>query len=419
MVYQHLFLIHLEKFIKAHLNTPLSSIAVGVSGGVDSMTLLWSLVQLKNKGMIHQLRVLYFHHHTRKGQDLDRDLVIKESERYGLRIKIGHGKNLNKTNFEHEARTQRHQWFKSEILPEERLFLAHHLDDTFEWLMMQEGRSTEPLPLGIPLRNGAIFRPFFCVTKKQLLKVAKLEKISFREDPTNMSDDHLRNQLRLHLIPIWQKLFPDYISRMVIKLQARYEQKIQLKDKNQESIFYFKEETFILGRPSYSSLRHQVELIAKTRGMWGKELLKLIEAQKEGKKGPMHLSGGLFCYLNKNSLLLSFKKLLKNSSFTEEETKMNRTELINWFKESFESQRYIWDFPYVLPLKRKFKTREGLGRDLNKLQLEWQKQGFYLYSMGFILHELKENDEIVFKTPQLKQSTKTNLKNNVSSLLGI
>jgi tRNA(Ile)-lysidine synthase len=402
MVYQHLFLIHLEKFIKAHLNTPLSSIAVGVSGGVDSMTLLWALVQLKNKGMIHQLRVLYFHHHTRKGQDLDRDLVMKESEKYGLPFKMGHGKNLNKTNFEHEARTQRHRWFKSSIQPGERLFLAHHLDDTFEWLMMQEGRSMESLALGIPLRNGAIFRPFLCVTKKQILKLAKLEKISFREDPTNSNDDHLRNQLRLHLIPVWEKLFPDYISRMVIKLRARYEQKTQLKDKNKETIFYHPGETLILGRPSYSLLRKQVEWIAKTRGMWGKELLKLIEAQKEGKKGPMHLSGGLFCYMNKNSLLLSFKKKLDVSLFTDQDEKMNRTELINWLKVSFESQKYHWDFPYVLPIKRKFKKLEGLGRELNNLQVDWQKQGFYLYSIGFILHELQDDEKIVFKTPQLK-----------------
>ena len=53
-----------------------------------------------------------------------------------------------------------------------------------------------------------VLRPLLSLTKEQILNYAEKEKIQWREDASNASDDYLRNQLRHHLLPQWKAITP-------------------------------------------------------------------------------------------------------------------------------------------------------------------------------------------------------------------
>ena len=180
--YRALFFKHVFRFL-GNVTSPnelIGSHVIAVSGGVDSMALLW------------------FAH--------------------GLSKQILHAKDLESKigNFEGRARKERRALLLNDLLPGESLWLGHHIDDSYEWSIMQRYRSGQPKSsLGIPVRNGKIIRPFLCVTKEQLLHLSRFENIVFRNDPTNKETKYDRNFVRESLAPLIKKRFPKYLKHYV------------------------------------------------------------------------------------------------------------------------------------------------------------------------------------------------------------
>ena len=318
--YRALFFKHVFRFL-GNVTSPnelIGSHVIAVSGGVDSMALLWFAHELFKQEKIGPIRALFVHHHTRSGQDQDASLVRDFCDQNHIPFKILHAKDLDTKigNFEGRARKERRALLLNDLLPGESLWLGHHIDDSYEWSIMQRYRSGQPKSsLGIPVRNGKIIRPFLCVTKEQLLHLSRFENIVFRNDPTNKETKYDRNFLRESLAPLIKKRFPKYLkhyvnhaNHMAVILHLNITNRV-----NENQIHLYEQGAIIQG-PQFSQYQVQELLHSfsnSERGEISAQILKMFKAIDNGKKGPFHFSGGTEVY-SSHKLLMIYQQNMNN-----------------------------------------------------------------------------------------------------------
>lgn len=145
--------------------------------------------------------VAHFNHGTRKSADLDEQFVFSRCKELKvpfetMKIMLGEGVS------EELARQKRYDFlyhvankYGGEI------YTAHHLDDLIESITINLIRGTGWRGL-TPFSDNRIHRPFIeeGVYKADILQFAAENKVLFREDPTNSTDDYLRNRVRSKLL---------------------------------------------------------------------------------------------------------------------------------------------------------------------------------------------------------------------------
>lgn len=282
------------------------------------MVLLWFAQELHKQGKIGPLRVAFVHHHTRQGQDYDARLVEEFCQANDIPFEVLHARGLAETSgdFENRARKIRRSLLIDHLQKNELLWLGHHIDDSYEWSLLQRYRSGRPKSsLGIPVRNGPIVRPFLCVTKDQLFKLSRQEGIVFREDPTNSDTNFDRNFLRQEVIPLIKKRHPKYLKHYVNHAN-HMAALLHLSITNRISggkIHIFQQGAIIQGN-QFSPYQVQDLLHSfshKHRGETTSQILKMLKAIDNGKKGPFHFSGGTEAYFS-SELLMIYQQKIKN-----------------------------------------------------------------------------------------------------------
>jgi len=218
--------------IKGHLKKD-EHFGVAISGGVDSMTLLYLLWKTQNKTGYRPV-VLHFNHKLRgRSSTLDLNFVKRMSKKYGFRC-VTAGRDTEKWAqnkkqcIEEAARDLRYTFFKRQAdrLGFKKILLAHHEDDLLETLLMRLFRGTGIRGLqamsGRSARNGLILiRPFLSASKKDLTAFAKKNKIVFREDVTNAEDKFFRNKIRRKIIPTLERELGGGVKRQFLGFRNR------------------------------------------------------------------------------------------------------------------------------------------------------------------------------------------------------
>ena len=320
IAYRALFFKHVWRFIGNVANSKelQGSHAVAVSGGLDSMTLLWFVHTLHKQGKIGPVRALFVNHNTRAGQTDDQKLIEKFCKQEGIPFKALDifGLKVYAGNFESRARKMRRHLLISELSKHELLWAGHHLDDSFEWNFMQRHRTTNAKAMvGIPCRNKAIIRPFSCVTRAQIKKLAKFEGIPFNEDPTNRDLKYDRNFIRNKIVPLIKERYPKYLkfyahlanfSTMMLKTNM-------LTRSGTSNIFAYEHGAVLIGK-HYSEVQIQ-ELIhtysQADRGEIITPIERMLRAIDNGKKGPFHFSGRMEAY-HTPGILMIYQQNMKN-----------------------------------------------------------------------------------------------------------
>lgn len=291
---------------------------IAVSGGLDSMALLWLASSLHLQGKIGPIRAVFIHHHTRPGQDYDARLVEDFCQDLGVPFEILHAQGLDgvTSNFEKKARVKRRELLLNHLQKGERLWLGHHLDDSYEWSLMQRYRTNNPKStLGIPVRNGVIIRPFLCVTRAQIKTLSLNEKIVYAEDPTNADTRFDRNYLRHELVPVIRSRYPRYLKHYVYL--SNYLATIQHLNVTSRvdgsQIFAYEQGAAIMGH-NFNQFQIQELLLSYSRSDRGEitsQILKMLKAIDNGKKGPFHFSGRTEAYYT-HELLMIYNQGFKN-----------------------------------------------------------------------------------------------------------
>ena len=205
-------------------------IAVGVSGGADSVALLRFLAALRPQ-FGWDLVVCHIHHGLR-GAEADRDecFVRALAEQLGLpcavsRIDAAALALRDHISVEEAGRTARYAFFAQTAGEEGRIATAHTLDDSIETVLMNLVRGTGLRGLcGIPRIRGNIVRPLLDCTRAEVEDYLGALGQPYCTDSTNLTDDYTRNRIRHDILPRLCALnpnFPGAMARMLPRLAAQ------------------------------------------------------------------------------------------------------------------------------------------------------------------------------------------------------
>ena len=124
---------------------------------------------------------------------------------------IDSNKKFNNTNIEAKARDSRYKELKNICINNNINYIvtAHHEDDQIETIYMcQKNNSSWISKIGIREKfnlfknnqcNIDVLRPMLSINKKNIIEYAKINKLIFYDDPTNLDDKFLRNKTRLEI----------------------------------------------------------------------------------------------------------------------------------------------------------------------------------------------------------------------------
>lgn len=205
-------------------------IAVGVSGGADSVALLRFLAALRPQ-FGWDLVVCHIHHGLRAAEaDRDEHFVRALAEQLGLpcavsRIDAAAIALRDHISVEEAGRMARYAFFAQTAGEGGRIATAHTLDDSIETVLMNLVRGTGLRGLcGIPRIRGNIVRPLLDCTRAEVEDYLGALGQPYCTDSTNLTDDYTRNRIRHDILPRLCALnpnFPGAMARMLPRLAAQ------------------------------------------------------------------------------------------------------------------------------------------------------------------------------------------------------
>lgn len=294
------------------------SICLGLSAGVDSITLLYILKWLEVNRKTSKVRAVHINHGTRTNNKKEEEFLTDLCNELDIDLDIYKiSMNLKQSNFENLARKKRQEIFFNHLRERESLALAHHIDDSFEWSLMQQLRSSKlESTLGIPVMNGRIIRPLMCLSKDHILKFAKGANLTWIEDESNLDIRYDRNFLRKIIGENFNQRYPKLLKHYVNRSNelAKLFQKSAFKVESNNT---FKKVSFRGGialinlsyKSSFKGCENQIEeficqLSDETRGSLHKQVSKFIEMAMRGRRGPLTFSGNVKGFASKGCLFL-------------------------------------------------------------------------------------------------------------------
>jgi len=193
---------------------------IGVSGGVDSMVLLYIISQNLNKFRCN-LSVVTVNHNINANSDAWAEFAAKQCMQMGI---PGYTFTVNVNpngNLENAAREARYSAFAS--MEPEAIVLAHHADDQAETVLMKLFRGS-----GIRGLKGMekyapcwhdpkvlLCRPMLELSKREIVTYAKICEIPYVEDPSNRDIKYDRNWIRNDLMPDIKRRNPLALENIV------------------------------------------------------------------------------------------------------------------------------------------------------------------------------------------------------------
>ncbi len=173
---------------------------MAVSGGVDSVVLLHKLTSKKPEDM--RYIVAHYDHGIRADSAKDAEFVRDIAAKLGLIYESENGQ-LGSNASEALAREKRYDFLRrvKNKYEAERIITAHHVDDVIETMIINILRGTGPRGLVSLTNTKELLRPLINSSKDDLLIYAKNNDIKWREDPSNESEDYLRNYVRMKIAP--------------------------------------------------------------------------------------------------------------------------------------------------------------------------------------------------------------------------
>ena len=284
-------------------------VLVAVSGGPDSVALLFGLFALKSELNL-KLYVAHLNHKLR-GTESDEDERFVRNlasrlklEFFSKKVDVKKEAKRQKLRIEECAREVRYQYLEkiAQKIKADKIATGHQADDQAETLLMRLLRGAGGAGLsGIPPKRGKIIRPLIRTTRKEIESYLKANKITSRLDSSNYLPDFYRNKIRLKLLPEIKKEFNPKIVEVlnrtadIISLQQEFVETTS--EKILLSIGIIRQDKIIIDLKKFSGYdiclqREMIRLcIRKLKGDLNRlsfdsidRSLELIRQKKSGKK---------------------------------------------------------------------------------------------------------------------------------------
>lgn len=207
------------------LVAPKQTVLLAVSGGIDSMTLLYVMNKLQRRWHL-QLAVVHINHQLRgKESDGDEAFVRQTAELmaipfYSTRIDVKTFAHEQKISKQLAARLLRYEAIEKirQQIHADAVATAHNANDNAETVLMNLYRGTGVHGLaGIPAKReeGKIIRPLLFAWRKDIETYTAANKVAFREDSSNASTTYQRNFFRHRIFPALKKRHPKIFESLL------------------------------------------------------------------------------------------------------------------------------------------------------------------------------------------------------------
>lgn len=202
----------LERRVMAYCRTyqlfePGDGVVLGVSGGADSVCLLFALYRLRRELGI-SLYVVHVNHGIRPDAERDADYVEQLCRRLELpfsltEVDVQTLARQRGCSTEEAGRQVRYEAFERERERRQarRIAVAHHAQDRAETMLFHLFRGTGLAGLGSirPVR-GHVVRPLLGLERRDIETYLEQMQISYCQDCTNDTDAYARNRIRHHIL---------------------------------------------------------------------------------------------------------------------------------------------------------------------------------------------------------------------------
>ena len=195
-------------------------IGVGVSGGIDSMSLLHFLNEHK-KELDIEVVAIHINHGIREESDQEAKFVMQKCKDMGIRVykfsidspKIARDKKLS---VETAAREGRYGVFEALVRKDivDKIALAHHQSDQAETILMHifRGCGVSGAKGMEPIRDKIYIRPMLPVSKQEIVEYASANNIEYVEDMSNLDTSYARNYVRNIVMKDILKKWPNAVE---------------------------------------------------------------------------------------------------------------------------------------------------------------------------------------------------------------
>ncbi len=174
----------------------------------------------------HRLAAAHLNHHLR-GAESDRDetFVRRLCEQLGIELIVEHAAlDRDSSNLEERARQARYGFLDraADRLNARCIALGHQADDQAETIMLRmlRGAGITGLSAMAEAGPGRLIRPLLKLRRRELLDYLEAIGAGFVSDSSNRSPRHLRNRLRIDLLPTIEHAYAPGFSRRLVELGA-------------------------------------------------------------------------------------------------------------------------------------------------------------------------------------------------------
>lgn len=194
-------------------------IAIALSGGRDSMTLLDAGAQALGAAGRRAI-AFHVHHGLQPGADRWAEACARACAMRGIafamrRVAVG---LRPRTSLEAAARDARYRALRELAREHGALVvaLAHHQDDQAETLLLQLGRGAGPaglaaMPASARDAEGVVWcRPLLGLPRADIDAYATLRRLDYADDPSNADTRLRRNAVRARVVPAFAAALPGY-----------------------------------------------------------------------------------------------------------------------------------------------------------------------------------------------------------------
>ncbi len=181
-------------------------VIIGVSGGPDSVCLLFLLHELA-AGLKLDLHAVHVNHMLRTEADDEEQFVKDICKKLGISFHVAKA-DVHKyaeesgLSTEEAGRIIRYDAFRK-VLGDSagRIAVAHNKNDLAETVIFNLFRGAGIRGLGgIEPVNGNIIRPILCLERRQIMEFLEKNHLQYVIDKSNLTDDYTRNRIRHHII---------------------------------------------------------------------------------------------------------------------------------------------------------------------------------------------------------------------------
>lgn len=206
-----------------HMIEKTDRVVAGVSGGADSICLLFILLELQ-KELGFSLLAVHVNHQIRgESADEDQSYVEAVCQEQGVELvvcteDVPAYAGVHKLTEEEAGREVRRSAFLRQMKEwgGTKIALAHHKNDNVETLIFHLCRGTGLAGLaGIAPIDGPWIHPLLCVDRQEIESYLEKRGISYCTDETNLDLHYTRNRIRRELLPSLERYInPECVSHM-------------------------------------------------------------------------------------------------------------------------------------------------------------------------------------------------------------